>query len=337
MSARTKPVERSLTPYEAEQVAQIARWKSTPPNPLAELFKRITTSITDLVEKVIPDQLVISAIERCYQVSEQIAGQEDIRRQAGVAKLVDLRKKPLEQCDLLAERVAMAALTMATVEGAATGAGGIVTTLIDVPLLFVLSLRTILRIGHCYGYTLDHPHDQRFVLGVLIAATSGSLATRRRRLNELREIEHLLVEETQEEILADEALSFLFQLEIFEEIPGVGPISGALLNLAFMRRVEITARRVFQERWLEDNGKVRVIKPAVVHARHLLNGWGGALGRAAYSGCYAAAFGAAVPVYILARLVQSTEKSVVEIVDGAAGVVGSQRSSSAGLAAPAAV
>ena len=64
MSARTKPVERDLTPYEAEQVEQIARWKSTPPNPVAELFKTITTSVTDLVEKVIPDQLVIAAIER---------------------------------------------------------------------------------------------------------------------------------------------------------------------------------------------------------------------------------------------------------------------------------
>ena len=115
----------------------------------------------------------------------------------------------------------------ATVEGAATGAGGVLTTVIDIPLLFILSLRTILRIGHCYGYTLDHPHDQKFVLGVLIAATSGSLATRRKRLDQLREIEHLLVEETQEEILADELLSLLFQLEIFEEVPGVGLISGA--------------------------------------------------------------------------------------------------------------
>ena len=80
---------------------------------------------------------------------------------------------------------------------------------------------------------------------------------------------NLIIEETQEEILGDELLSFLFQLEIFEEVPGVGAISGALLNLAFIRRIDVTARRVFQERWLQDDGKVVEIAPAVVHERYV--------------------------------------------------------------------
>jgi len=305
MSERTKPVARTLTPYETEQVRQIALWKSTPPSPFSELVKSITTSLTDLVEKMIPDQWVFTTIQKGYRVSELVAGQNDIKRQAGVAQLVELRKKPLEECDRLADRVSVAAQIWATAEGAATGAGGVLTTLIDIPLLFVLSIRTILRIGHCYGYTLDHPNDQKFVLGVLVAATSGSLATRRKRLDRLREVEHVLVEETEEDILADELLSLLFQLEIFEEVPGVGIISGALLNLFFVRRVDITARRVFQERWLEDNGKVHVIKPAVVHASQLAHGWRGAVGRLAYSGCYAASFGLSVPVHLVGSLFRS--------------------------------
>ena len=61
------------------------------------------------------------------------------------------------------------------------------------------------------------------------------------------ELENILVAETQEELLSEELLSVLFQLEIFEAIPGIGAISGGLLNLAFMRRVDNTARRVFQE------------------------------------------------------------------------------------------
>src|SRR5205823_4310250 len=125
-----------------------------------------------------------------------------------------------------------------------------------------LALRTILKIGHCYGYPLDQPKDRPFVLGLLIAATSGSLETRRSRLSQLRELEELVLEETHEEVLAEEVLAFLFQLEAFEEVPGIGAVSGALLNLSFMHRVDVTARRVFQERWLSDNGKVREIAPA---------------------------------------------------------------------------
>ncbi len=337
MSARTKPIERSLTPYEADQVQQIALWKSTPPNAVSELFKLITTSASNLVEKVIPDNLVVGAIEKAYDASELIAGQEDIRHQAGVSQLGELRNKPLQNCDRLALRVGMAAQTWATVEGAATGAGGVLTTLIDIPLLFVLSLRTILRVGHCYGYSLDHPHDRTLVLGILIAATSGSLATKRKRLDQLREIKHLLVEETQEEILADEALSILFQLEIFEEVPGVGLVSGALLNLAFVRRIDITARRVFQERWLEDNGKVHMIKPADVHKRHLVHGWRGAFERVAYSGFYLVGFGVSLPVYLVASLVRSAETSVAEAVDRAANAAGLSLGSTDGAAVPAAI
>jgi hypothetical protein len=45
-------------------------------------------------------------------------------------------------------------------EGVATGLGGMWTTDLDVPLVFVLALRTIIKVGHCYGYTLDQPQDR---------------------------------------------------------------------------------------------------------------------------------------------------------------------------------
>ena len=57
----------------------------------------------------------------------------------------------LEECDRLAARVSGTANLIAAVEGLATGAGGFLTTFLDVPILFVLTLRTIMRIGHCYG------------------------------------------------------------------------------------------------------------------------------------------------------------------------------------------
>ena len=42
MSRHTKAAWAELTSYEAEQVRQIAAWKSEPPNPFAELFKKVT-------------------------------------------------------------------------------------------------------------------------------------------------------------------------------------------------------------------------------------------------------------------------------------------------------
>ncbi len=307
-----------LTDYERNQIEKIAAWKSEPPHPLLEIFKRITLTGAHVVEKLLPDAPIRAAIDRTYQISELISGQADIKRRAGVQDLNELLRRSLEESDRLAHQVALSSRTFAAVEGAITGAGGTLTTLIDIPVLFVLALRTILKIGHCYGYPLDRSGDKPFVLGVLLASTSSSLEVRRNRLHQLRDIEDWLIEETQEDIITEEVLSFLFQLEIFEGVPGVGTVSGALLNLAFIRRVEETARRVFQERWLRHNGKVQVIPPAEAHPRIVAHGWSGVVARTAHGAGYAMGFGAALPACFVASLFQPAESAMARgLRDGA--------------------
>ncbi len=271
-AARAKsraPARVQLTAYQSDQIAQIAAWKSRPPNPLSEILDRVTLPTAKLVEKIIPDVAVRFAIERSFELAVLLAGQEEIKRRGGVNDLSDLQKKQLEDCDRLALQTGIFSQVFSTVQGAVTGTGGALTTLIDIPLLFVLSLWTILKIGHCYGYPLDQRRDRHFILGLLITAISETSELRKQRLDDLHELEELLIEETQQEILAEEIMSILFLLEVFDGIPGIGAISGAILNLSFMRRVENTARRVFQERWLKDTGKVRSIAPAPVHGATL--------------------------------------------------------------------
>jgi hypothetical protein len=283
--------QESLTPYEAEQVEAIAAWKSMPPHPLGELFKRLTQPGADRIERIIPDTLVMRTLDAAYAIAER------------AARAMAPADRPLEACDQSAIPIASRARTIAVVEGALTGAGGVLTTLADIPLLFVLSLSTIVKIGRAYGYRLDQQRDRQYVLGVLIAATSGSLEVRRGRLEQLHDIETWFLEETQEEILTEEAASLLFQLELFEEVPAIGAVSGALLNLSFLRRVEVTARRVFQERWLRDRGKVTLIAPRQAHARVHAPGWSGAWGRAAHAGFYGLGFAAALPVCLVLGMV----------------------------------
>jgi hypothetical protein len=281
-----------LTEYEAEQVREIAAWKSRPPNPFGELFRKMARPGSRLVERVTPDRFVKGAIDRAYDVAHRAAD--------GVAP----PERSLEACDGEAMRVGSMANKIALAEGAITGAGGPVTTLVDLPLLFTLSLRTIVRIGRCYSFPLDQERDRKFVLGVLIAAASGSLAVRLDRLGQLRDVEDWFLYETQEEVIASEAASLLFQLEIFEGVPAVGAISGALLNLAFIKRVEETSRRVFEERWLRDRGKVGVIEPQEIHPRALAHGWAGALTRVAHAGGYSVGFATALPFWLVTSLVR---------------------------------
>jgi hypothetical protein len=322
MNSASHARRSELTAYEMEQVRRIAAWKSEPPNPLSELWKRISMPVASAIEKMVPDRAVRSAVMTAYDASSFLAGQESVKRRAGVRDLAELKHKPLEECDALARGVGASAQTIALIEGAATGAGGVLTTLLDVPLLFVLSLGSIRRIGHCYGYPLESHKDRHFVLGVLVASMAGWLEVRRQRISELHKLEDLLIEETQEDILVDEALSFLFQLEVFEGVPGIGTASGAALNWLFMNRVDKTARMVFQECWLRDNGKVEQIEPAETHARALASGWSGAMTRMAHSGCYCLGFGVTLPVFAVAALFRPMDNAITRgLRDGAAAAV----------------
>jgi len=296
-----------LSRYESRQVDEIAAWKAEFPHPLAELFRRTMQPLASAVEFLIPDRLARAAVETAYRTADRLANPTEIERDAGVADLRELKDQPLELCDGLATGVGAAAQAAAATEGLLTGAGGVWTTLLDVPLLFVLCLRTIIKIGRCYGYPLDRPADEAWVLGALAVALSSTPERRADLMKRLREIEDLLIEETEEQVLIEEAASLLTQIELFADVPVVGAAAGALLNLSAARRTSITARRLFQERWLKDHGLVESIEPLVTQgAGALAHGWSGALARAAVGIAYGAGFCTAFPFHLAAEGLSST-------------------------------
>lgn len=326
--------ENKLTEYESRQVEKIAAWKAEFPNPFAELFRRVAQPVASAAELVIPDRIALAAINALYKASDVIATQGDIKRQAGIGDVTELRQQPLEVCDRLSRRVGTLAQGVAVVEGALTGTGGVWTTLLDIPLLFTLCLRTIIKTGHCYGYPLDRPTDKAWVVGAFVVALSSTKERRTELMVNLREIEDLLLEETQEQVVLEETASLLTQLEVFEDIPVFGAATGALLNLWEAHKVDVTARHLFQERWLRDNGKVDVIEPAQVAVGiPSMGGWYGASARAGYSTVYGLSFAAAFPVCLVAttiapitgRLFSSIRDNAAVAMGGAEKILGGRR------------
>jgi hypothetical protein len=298
MASRSKP-GKALTEYETRQVEKIAVWKAEFPNPFGELFRLAAHPIAKVISTVTPDRVALLAIDAAYMAADSLATRSDIKVQAGVDDLAELQHRPMEVCDSLSRRVGTIAQGVATVEGALTGAGGVWTTLLDVPLLLGLCLRTIIKNGHCYGYALDHPKDKAWVLGAFEIALSDSMERRAELMTRLRELEHVFVAQTEEQVVLEELASLITQIEIFEDIPVFGAVTGALLNLATLHKTDVTARHLFQERWLRDNGKIETIKTAAVSKRIPSGaGWSGALGRAYYATNYGLGFAAALPVFL---------------------------------------
>jgi hypothetical protein len=316
---KKKEKEKKLTDYEERQVEKIAAWKAEFPNPFGELFRRAAQPLAKVVEFIIPDPIALGSIDAAYRASELAAFQSDLKAQAGVQDITELRHKPLEVCDGLSRRVGTIAQSLATVEGALTGAGGVWTALLDVPLLFSLCLRTIIKTGHCYGYPLDRPSDKAWVLGALAVALADTRHKRTQLMERLRRIEELLLEEIQEDIIIEETASLLTQIEAFEDIPVFGAVTGGLLNLSVAHRTDVTARHLLQERWLRDNGKVDTIQAAPDSGRiPTTHGWDGAFARAGYSTVYGLSFGTAFPVHLLGMMFAPIGRPITSgIRDGA--------------------
>ncbi len=304
-------VHIGLTDYEAEQIALIAHWKGRRSPAIEELFNMVAGRVAQTVGKVVPDELTQKAILKLYDIADRAAGQEDICRKMGVDDLARLRDWPLDQCAPLAKKVGQGALGICAAAGAVTGAGGAMAIALDVPLLFTLAMWTIIKIGRCYGYPLQDPGGRALVLGILIAALTESQEQKRQiHLDRLNDVGEKMLTEAQEHLLVEESAAFLFQLEAFGQIPGMGAVVVCLLHLWLIRRVERAARFVFQECRLRDWGKVRVIKPKVVpHPATDSEGLAGIAGRATYGAIYRVAFALTLPMFLVTAGLASVGKA----------------------------
>lgn len=307
--AKQAPQKPSLSEYETAQVERIAAWKGAYPNPVGELLRRTALPVARVVEKLIPNRLALASIDAAYRAAMITSGRPDQGRDEEATK-TSSSSANLEDCDRQSRMVGTFAQGIGTVEGAFTGAGGVWTTVLDIPLLFTLCLRTILKIGHCYGFALNQPRDKAWVLGAFAVALSSTRERRVELIAKLRDIEDLVLEQTEEQVVVEEAAALITQIEVFEDIPVFGAVTGALLNLSVVHKTDVTARRLFQERWLRTAGKIDAIEPVLSDNSLPSNvGWAGAFARLVYSTTRGVSFVAALPVCLITGATPSHNRS----------------------------
>jgi hypothetical protein len=119
-----------------------------------------------------------------------------------------------------------------------------------------------------------------------------------------------------------------------------------VLDYGFLNRTAESARRVFQEQWLIENGKSDPIAPASRQRRSSLNDFSRAMGHAAYVVGGAIGFGAVFPVVALSRILTRGDQPVARGArDGAraatrhadqliSGVIGDDRSDTKAITVP---
>ena len=269
-------MEHELNNYEQRQVKLIKEWKNTEPSVVSQGIGKVLSPLTWAAEKVIPEAATKGALDFSSKIAEWLTNTSDVLRDGKVASVEELKTKDLELSDELANKVHDWAIGIAAVEGGVTGTLGLPGIAVDVPTIITTALRTIHKIGVCYGFEGKTKEDRDFILGIMAASGANSMSEKLAALAILRSIEVTIAKQTWKKIIqtaaqdkmSKEAVIIalknlakqlgvnLTKRKALQTIPLIGGAVGATVNGKYIQDVGWAARRAFQERWLIENRKI---------------------------------------------------------------------------------
>jgi hypothetical protein len=311
----------ALNPYEEVQVREIAFWKSELPSLVLQSYRGLCRPFSKLLATVVPKSLARKALDEVQALSQTHESAADILKESGASQIGDLLGRSLEECDRLSKTVSIRSEHLALLEGVVPAAGGIaipgvggaVTAIADVPLLLEASLRAIRRVGHCYGFPLDSDADRRFVLAILDLANEDEPISKGEARLGLWNPDGPPERAADGSGPAEEVEQSVTDDVILDSVPFLGDLSNLVLDYAFVRRADIIARRVFQERWLRANGKVESIPPSPeTHRRSSLEGVANVGSELVYVSAYGVSFGATFTATLASLAMNSVAPEIVK-------------------------
>ena len=266
----------ALSAYEAKQISEIVSWKKLEPSVVDKTLGVAIEPLAWMIRQVVPDAALMGALKMARQLSSMTVDTADVIREAAVEKVSDLKTKDLKLSDRLADQVHNWGIGLAAASGAGTGFFGIFGAPVDVPALITISLRTIEKIGVCYGYECKTKEDEDFIMAILAASGANSVEEKLGALMAIRSIETALIKQTWKKmaetaaqnqftkegaIIGLRALAKQLSINITKRkalaaIPYIGSLIGGSMNAWYIRDIGWAARRLFQERWLKENGKL---------------------------------------------------------------------------------
>ncbi|MFJ5770922.1 EcsC family protein [Psychrobacillus sp. NPDC093180] len=157
-----------------------------------------------------------------------------------------------ERDELLKEKLSTFRKT-AVIEGAGTGAGGILLGLADFPLLLSIKMKFLFEAAAIYGFDTDDYEERLFILHIFLLAFSSE----EKRKDALYIIENW---EHQKHLIADmdwrefqqEYRDHIDLVKMFQLLPGIGAVVGAFANYKLLDQLGETAMNSYRMRLVSD-------------------------------------------------------------------------------------
>ncbi len=260
-----------LSEYELSQLQAINNWKNEKPSVIEKTVGFLFKPIERLTEQIIPKKAIEGVITTFNALARFLTDTDDIKRDACVESIDELRTKDLQLSDKLANEVHNWANAVAVAEGTGAGFIGLAGLIVDVPSLITMGFRVIHKIGVCYGYDCDTEYEKQFAMTIMSIASSNTMKEKVVSVATLRQIQVLILKTAWKgmekqgtkgaAVIAVKSLAKKMGINVTKRkalatIPIVGASVSAAMNLAYMNDIAWAARRSYQERWLLENKKI---------------------------------------------------------------------------------
>ncbi|NNH77692.1 EcsC family protein [Acinetobacter sp. ANC 5380] len=149
------------------------------------------TRVANFVSPQFSDKLSDYFFEQLNQFTSNLSSVDAVLDQAGAKDLQELTQD-VDRSKRISQALAEQNKWIASIQGAVTGATGVVGSAIDVPLSLIMSLRMIYQVGRAYGFELNKETEQDIVQFVFKQIDLGQIAEKQSVLMALKALSSML-------------------------------------------------------------------------------------------------------------------------------------------------
>ncbi len=226
---------------------ELEKWKQSMQRP-PTLLNRITKSTQHRINRIIPEKIhnVVTAIIKQMTRGVIYGAQKTTLASRSTQSLDDVEEGVLKIIKIYR--------STAAVEGGATGFGGFLSGMADLPLWLTIKLKMLFAIASKYGFDVNDYKERIFILHIF-QLTFSSQQYRNEVFKSMEDWQNT------KDQLPDDINQFdwrTFQLEyrdhidlvkLLQLIPGVGAVVGAYVNYRLTNKLGKFAMNAYRMRW----------------------------------------------------------------------------------------
>lgn len=214
-----------------------------------KMVQRLTKQAQMRINEKIPDkahEIITDGIKNFVKVT--LTGSEMTTRKN---YSVDLT---LEERDRLLDEKLSVYRRTAVLEGAGTGAAGLLIGLADFPLLLSIKMKFLFEAASVYGYDTKKYEERIFILQVFqLAFSSPEVRKETLELIENWEERKALLIDLDWREFQQEYRDHIDFVKMLQLVPGIGAVVGALANYNLLDQLGETAKNCYRLRLLNEN------------------------------------------------------------------------------------